>query len=108
MELKEGVENALNGDSVLFIGAGFSTGAVNIKGERILRASELASLLTARSGLPSELSLEDAAEAFTDRYGDDALISLLKSEFSVHKAQSYHLELAQPPWKRIYTTNYDN
>jgi hypothetical protein len=108
MELQEGIETALNGEAILFVGAGFSTGALNIRGEKLLRASELAGVLASRAGFPSGLSLEDAAEAFTDRHGDDALISLLQQEFTIQRVQPYHLELAEVPWKRIYTTNYDN
>src|SRR2546427_5569777 len=108
MELEEGIERALDGDAVLFVGAGFSKGAINLKSERFLTGSELAALFAARSGLPGGSSLEDSAEAYANKFGEDALINEIKQEFSAQKIQDHNRELARVPWKGIYTTNYDN
>jgi hypothetical protein len=108
MHLEDAMERALDGDAILFVGAGFSSGAINLKGERFLRGSELASLFAARTGLPSDTSLEDAAEVYEERYGSDALIRELQQEFTASKVQPYHREVARYPWKRVFTTNYDN
>lgn len=108
MEFEEAIERALEGDAILFVGAGFSAGAINVKGERFLKASELASVFAARTGLPSNTSLEDAAEVYEETFGSDALIRELQQEFTASKVQPYHREIARFPWKRIFTTNYDN
>jgi SIR2-like domain len=108
MELEDAIEHALDGDAILFVGAGFSVGAINLKGERFLTGSELASVFAARAGLPSNTSLEDAAEAYEEKFGTDALIRELQQEFTASKLQPYHREIARFPWKRIFTTNYDN
>jgi hypothetical protein len=51
---------------------------------------------------------KDAAEAYEENYGSDALIQELQQEFTASKVQPYHREIARFPWKRIFTTNYDN
>src|SRR5260370_38119157 len=107
MELTEGLGKAIDADAMLFIGAGFSSGAGNLIGRPFLRGSELASFLAKQVGLPSETNLDDAAEAYADKKGADALIDALRKQFSAKGVKTHHRKLAQLPWKRVYTTNYD-
>lgn len=109
MELREAVERALDGDALLFVGSGFSLGAVNSNSQPFKTASELAAHFAQLSGLSEDrLTLEDAAETFAEKLGPDQLISEIQTEYTAREVTSWHRELATIPWKRIYTTNYDN
>lgn len=108
MELTDAMEIALDGNAVLFVGAGFSLGAMNQLGAAFLNGPLLARRLGTRCGLSDETPLEDAAEIFLERFGKDALITELLKQFSAQSVADYHRVFAQIPWRRIYTTNYDN
>jgi len=36
MELEEAIEKSLDGEALLFVGAGFASGAINLRGEKFL------------------------------------------------------------------------
>lgn len=108
MELDRAMEIALDGDAVLFTGAGFSLGATNLLGRPFLTGPQLAKLLAGQCGLPEDTRLEDAAEVFLEDCGADELISLLQREFTCKKVASHHRVFARVPWTRVYTANYDD
>ena len=108
MDISNGIQRALDGDAILFVGAGFSSDAINLEGKKFKRGSELAKYLSIQSGIAETSDLEDAAEAYADELGSDKLIELIQNEFTAKEIQSYHEKIATIPWKRIYTTNYDN
>ena len=64
MDINSGIQKALDGDAILFIGAGFSSDALNLKGEKFKRGSDLAKYLSIEAGVSETTDLEDAAEAF--------------------------------------------
>jgi hypothetical protein len=108
MNLSDALEQAASGESILFLGAGFSLGATNVKGQAFEAGGGLAKLLAARCGLPEKSPLEDAAEIFASKFGTDDLIKELRREFTTKEVSGSHETIAALPWKRIYTTNYDN
>ncbi|HSN78649.1 MAG TPA: SIR2 family protein, partial [Anaerolineae bacterium] len=108
MDLEAAMEYALRGDAVLFTGAGFSLGAKNVKGQPLKTGWQLATYLATEAGIPEQTRLEDAAESFVEEFGEDRLIDLLREEFTVQTVEAYHRVIASIPWKRIYTTNYDD
>lgn len=108
MKFKEALEFALDGKAIMFAGAGYAYGATNIKGEPFKRSDELARYFSKRCNLPEDTSLDDAAECFVEEFNEDALIEEIQREFTVKDLASFHEKLAAIPWKRIYTTNYDN
>lgn len=108
MDLDEALGHVLDGHGLLFTGAGFSLGAVNLRGNPLKTGSEFARHLSALVGLPPDTRLEDAAEEFTEAHGEDKLIQELEQEFTVRTCAAFHMEILRFPWKRIYTTNYDN
>lgn len=91
-----------------FLGAGFSRGATNVKGNEPRLGSQLAEFLAARSGMPKSTPLEDAAESFQRKFGAFELVNELKKEYTITAVADHQLVLAKVPWMRIYTTNYDN
>ena len=108
MELDEALELALDGHAVLFVGAGYSRGATNWLGQPFKSAYELANHLALTAGLPEETPLDDAAEEFVNLHGEESLVRELKAEFTVDEITSTQKQIAELPWRRIYTTNYDN
>jgi hypothetical protein len=108
MNIETGIKKALDGDAILFVGAGFSSNAINLQGDKFKRGSEIAKFLSNQAGINETDDLEDAAETYADELGIDKLIELIQNEFSAKELQTYHKQIANIPWKRIYTTNYDN
>ena len=108
MELEEALELCLDGHAVLFTGAGFSREATNRLGQPLKSAVELANHLALLTGLPEGTSLDDAAEEFTILNGEGHLVEQLKAEFTATAVTVAHKQIASIPWRRIYTTNYDN
>ena len=108
MDLEAALELALDGHAVLFVGAGFSRGATNRLGQPLKSAPELANHLASQTGLEAGTSLDDAAEEFINERGEESLVQELKTEFTVNEITAAHDNIAMVPWRRIYTTNYDN
>ncbi|MDA0810637.1 MAG: SIR2 family protein, partial [Planctomycetota bacterium] len=104
----DALEAALNGEAVLFTGAGFSFGAINVKGESPKSSPELAAELAAECGIDEETFLDEAAGFFLEDHGTDELISRLRPQYSISSVAEHHTTLARIPWLRVYTTNYDN
>lgn len=108
MDFQEAIQHAWSGRAVLFTGAGFSRGAINLRGEPFKNGSQLAEHFAKKAGLSGPVGLEDAAEEFISTRGADALVAELQAEFKAKQILPAHQQLAKVPWKRIYTTNYDN
>jgi hypothetical protein len=108
MSIEEALEFVLAGRALLFTGAGFSLGAVNLRGTPFKTGRVLAKHLANMAGLPETTELEDAAEWFASNLGKDRLVEELQNEFTVREVAQAHVDLLSYPWHRIYTTNYDN
>jgi hypothetical protein len=108
VNLSSAIEHALDGNAILFLGAGFSTGAHNLRDKPLMTSGQLASHLAKIVDIEEDAFLEDAAEEYINRFGKDRLIQELFNEFSVRDVSNAHEIIAQVPWKTLYTTNYDN
>ena len=108
LDLGEAIDHALDGDAVLFVGSGFSRTAINVDGEPLMTGGALAAELSATCGLAEAASLEDASEFFVDKYDAAALVKLLMRKFQVKQIAKEHVPFGRVPWRRVYTTNYDN
>ncbi len=108
MNLERAIEVALDGKALLFTGAGFSQGAVNLRNQPFKTGSQLAVHVGKLVGLEAGTPLDDATDEFLQRFGAERLIKELEMEFTASRISKTHLQFARVPWKRIYTTNYDN
>ena len=94
--------------SVLFLGSGFSRSARNIRDENLPTADglreEFAKLLSVS---PTEYDLKTLADEVASR-PDLNLYQTLYELFTVKELQDYQSEVLRLPWRRIYTTNYDD
>lgn len=110
------VKNALDGNAILFLGAGFSVGATNINNTEFPIADGLCKELIKEGNIDVEgeekRDLEDLGYIST-RYLEEGntvrdLITLLKNNYSCLTVGEEHKVIAAINWKRIYTTNYDD
>ena len=108
MDLIEAIEHAVDGDAVLFVGSGFSRSATNLEGQLLKTGAQLAEFLGKECGLSEPASLEDVAEHYVATHGTTKLVALLVRQFQVAELGPEHPTFGRIPWKRIYTTNYDN
>ena len=109
MELQKSIEYALCGDAILFLGSGASVGATNQNNEQFPLGKELAHRI-----YPDCNDLTQAADFYCEdkenegKDGKQELIAFLKQEFKAKKISDYQKMIPSIPWKRIYTTNYDD
>lgn len=108
MDIDEALARALDGEAVMFAGAGCSVGALNIMDDKIPLGGQFARILAAAISLPDDTPLEDASEAYADEFGDGALIDQIQRLFTAKTVSDSHEQLGRVPWRRLYTTNYDN
>lgn len=109
MEFDDAIENLLDGNAMLFAGAGFSDGAINIRDKPFLKSYELAKYLADKSGITGTVpSLDDTADAFIEMHGEEALIGEIQNEYTSKVITDTHIQLGNLPWKSVYTTNYDD
>ena len=107
MDFTTAIEHCLDGNAVLFVGAGFSKGAKNRRGSALKTGKGLAEELCRQCGIP-EMDLNYAASWYENQKGEDSLKKLLFDEFLVQSVSSDQIFIGTIPWSRIYTTNYDN
>ena len=94
--------------SILFLGAGFSLGAKNIRGRDVPSGTglrdELARILKVTS---DQYTLETLVEEVHSRQ-NLSLYRILYRLFTVNKLNKNHIDILNLSWRRIYTTNYDD
>ncbi len=108
MNFDTALERALDGNAVLFLGAGFSLGATNSRGEPFELASKFANRLASMIDVSIPAELQDVAEEFRRVRGEAALMHEVIKSFRATVVQKHHSAIAAVPWTRVYTTNYDN
>lgn len=112
MELNTAIRHALDGNAILFLGAGFSIGGTNKINETLPTASELSFQMCDELNIERSDDLSLISERFIDDpavgKGLDALISFLKLRLICTTSTPIQDTILGLPWLRIYTTNYDN
>lgn len=111
MDIKEAIAHALRGNSVLFTGAGFSIGALNSRpapSNGVPTARQFATSLARSVASTKEYDLPIISQYFIKKRGEHELVREIISSFSVVSVSDYHKVISRIPWRRVYTTNYDN
>lgn len=112
MELGTAIRHALDGNAILFLGAGFSIGGTNKINETLPNASKLSFQMCDELSIERSDDLTLISERFIDDptvgKGVDALISFLKLRLICTTSTPVQDTIIGLPWLRIYTTNYDN
>lgn len=109
MTLENAVDNILSGECILFTGAGYSFGTTNLNNNNPKNGGRLTSFLYSECGIvENDFDLKNASEIYQETHGESKLIELLRKEFTIKEVSPNHRVIASLPWKRVYTTNYDN
>jgi hypothetical protein len=108
MEIEEAFRHAIDGDAVLFLGAGFSLGAVNKANGDFPLANDLSKHLMRDLGESDEAPLQTSSEIYIKRKYEVGLLTFLNQHLGVKSVGAGHRSFAKPNWRRIYTTNYDD
>ncbi len=109
MNLDKAIKLAINGDAILFLGSGASIGAINQNDDDLVTGPDLAKRIWHNC-----YDLQQSVDLFLDSKreqnfdAESELIDFLKNEFRAKKITEYQKLIPNIPWKRIYTTNYDN
>ncbi|MDI2091899.1 SIR2 family protein [Commensalibacter oyaizuii] len=104
-----------SGKSMLFTGAGFSHGATNTLNISPPKGGDLAKILKNNildkdqeyAELLSDNNLQIITDTFIDVFSPETLISILKENYTIKDVSETHKLIASVPWRRCYTTNYD-
>lgn len=111
MQLEEAISHAKRGNAILFTGAGFSFGASSSDSgpdKLVPDAKRFSKRLAEKLGSASEYPLQVSTQAFVKKFGHHQLVSELLSCFLITSVKEFHTAVAELPWARVYTTNYDN
>lgn len=110
MNLNRAMDYIIHGKALLFLGSGFSKGAVNINNEGFKDANELTRKLFSVMNIPYDPAkdLNIVSEYFQNKKGKSQLIDLLKKEYTVKEVSNTQKEIMKYDWERVYTTNYDD
>lgn len=111
--LLNNIASISSGQSVLFLGAGFSHGIKNISGGEFPTSNQL------KEKLEQLLDVENSGQDIDalaniliedDEYDVNSLINMLEQNFKIGKNENLeiHEQILKLPWKRIYTVNYDD
>ncbi|MBK7144464.1 MAG: SIR2 family protein [Xanthomonadales bacterium] len=95
--------------AVLFLGSGFSRSAIGLDDQPLLVADALAQQIGKMGNFDAEGDLRYASDRFLRGGGSkQTLIEALQEAFTVKSVAPHHVAIASAPWRRIYTTNYDD
>ena len=106
--LNQAINTIDDGRSILVLGAGFSMGAENANSESMPSANSLAKILSKQLGEDEGTGLEEISGLYLDEKDRSDLLELLKGMFTCRKPTESQRNISKAPWKRIYTTNYDD
>ncbi|WP_027581127.1 SIR2 family protein [Bradyrhizobium sp. Ai1a-2] len=107
-ELTSALDRICGGYSILFLGSGFSAHARNGENEFLPAGGKLLSLLKAATKIVSDYPLDILSREYVEQYGEHGLLQLLQSQLTARSVSGSQELVLTLPWRRIYTTNYDN
>ncbi|WP_375270976.1 SIR2 family protein [Sphingomonas sp.] len=107
--LHEAIRIAADGDAILFVGAGVGFLVKGPKGP-LPDGTKLSNRILGRLDDEPDAPPLDRAAGFAIRkgVGADGLYDILKENLSIVEVDDLLARLYSLPWKRIYTTNYDD
>lgn len=119
MDLRTALRFALDGNALLILGAGFSVESTNVRGECIPTVSKLVDKIYSEIYNEFDVSddekepLEELSERCIEEGHSEELCRLLKELFTQQACSTADNNanaaiILNLPWRRIYTTNYDN
>lgn len=109
MTIEDAIKKALDGNGILFLGSGFSFGGKNSKGTNLKIGKDLSHAICREIGVKETDDLTISSERYlrSDKLLTEFIDFLSKELYCIETSESQQM-IAALPWKRIYTTNYDN
>ena len=111
MPFDKALQHAIQGNALLFLGAGFSTSFEDIKSRPLPLGSKLAEEMVNECNGKATKDLRVAATQLFKKAGDKKYIQFLQERFTVRvksKSMEPAIKIANENWTRIYTTNFDD
>ena len=95
-------------ETVLFVGSGFSYGAIAINEKPLPLGKELDNRLAVELKLSIDKYSGKTLAQIAAKKHSDMLMSFLYDNLSVKTYESYHSSILKENWYRIYSTNFDD
>jgi len=108
VSLESFISRISTGKAVLFTGAGFSLNTKNLEDKEPPLAKDLANKIALLGGMEPSDNLMYASDYYLTYKDKAELLKLLKNNFVLNEVSENHVSICSVPWKRSYTTNYDN
>lgn len=110
MNIEQAIYHVLEGNALLFAGAGFSYGATNCNGDPLPDSKKLATLMLRdiKYDNPEDFPLSLASKSYTKAKSQLGLLNFLGNQLIAVNVKMWHTNICKFPWYRIYTTNFDN
>ena len=112
MELKEAIQHACDGEAILFLGSGFSFGGKNRNNSAMKVGAGLSHAICNDLKIEQSDNLTISATRYimddSCKKGLSDFIRFLKGELECTETSKDQDVIISLPWKRIYTTNYDD
>lgn len=111
MENEKIYESIINGKAILITGSGAHLDVKDPNGNDFPSGASLAKRLYNSVGIvnpENPWDLQDASESFLEKRSASDLIEEIKIALTVGSVSETTKILYSSPWKRVYTTNYDN
>ena len=112
MELQQALKYVMDGDAVLFLGAGFSYGGSNISGGVMKVGKDLSYAICDDLKIAQSDNLTISSSRYIEdekcKKGLDEFIDFLRAELTCAETTPEQDAICALPWTRIYTTNYDD
>lgn len=94
--------------SLAFFGSGFSRDATNVAGQLIPSVDWLEKHFSTAVGEIEQLPLDLAAQEYVRKRVDPDIRTFLSQQFTAAKVEPHQEHISTLPWRRVYTTNYDD
>jgi hypothetical protein len=98
----------LDGSAILFVGAGVSFLSKNKNGDTLPNGDKLKEQLHIETKTRKPFTLEKISSFYVRKLGSAKLYDYLVDTLSVYQVAKELVDFYKLPWRRIYTTNYDN
>lgn len=108
VSLEDFLSRISTGKAVLFTGAGFSLNTKNLNDKEPPLANGLAKQIAKLGDMEPSENLMYVSDYYLSYKSKPDLLTLLKNNFVLNEVSEDHISICSIPWKRSYTTNYDN
>jgi SIR2-like domain len=106
--LQAALRSTLTGTATLFVGAGVSFLSTNSGGQPLPNGGGLSDIIHDKLGIERRKhGLASIADYYRTKYGASDLMKLLSDSLIATSTDDRLVEFYNAPWRRIYTTNYD-